>query len=199
MKFKNLALFSILTVALMSACSDKEKINESAIVKKNEEKNIEKQQIPTFNLVKNNGEIIKVTADMKNGWKFQGLENKVVLLDFFGTWCPPCKAEIPHLNNIREKLKNDFEIIGIDIGQRGGGATSPTQLDEFIKQFNIKYPVTTGTENNQLFRTVSELNPNGSIPFMILFNKKGEFVQYYIGMKPEEMLMKDIETTIKMK
>lgn len=50
-----------------------------------------------------------------------------------------------------------------------------------------------------LFGAVSELNPNGSIPFMILFNKKGEFVQYYIGMKPEEMLMKDIQSTLKTK
>ena len=200
MKFKKLAFFSILTMSLLSGCTDKEKIDESAIAEKKEEKQaVQKQQIPTFNLQNNDGTTIKVIADMKNGWSFEGLENKVVLLDFFGTWCPPCKAEIPHLNNIREKLKKDFEIIGVDIGKRGGGVNSTEELDNFIKQYKIKYPITKGGDNSKLFGAVSELNPNGSIPFMVLFNKKGEFIQYYIGMKPEEMLMKDIQTTIKMK
>lgn len=197
MKFKNLAFLSILTIALFNGCSDKEKIDENSLADKKEVAQV--QQTPTFNLTTSDGKNIKITADIKKGWKFEGYENKVVLLDFFGTWCPPCKAEIPHLNNIREKLKKDFEIIGIDVGPRGGGVTSKSELNQFIKEFNIKYPITSGKENNMLFGAVSELNPSGSIPFMILFNKKGEFVQYYIGMKPEEMLYKDITTAINMK
>ncbi len=205
MKFKNLALLSILSIALLSGCSDKDKIDETVLVKKTEtKKTVEKkadkaQQNTVFNLKQNTGETIQIIVDMKTGWQFKGLENKVVLLDFFGTWCPPCKAEIPHLNNIREKLKKDFEIIGIDVGPRGGGATQADELVNFIKEYKIKYPITTGADNGKLFGAVSELNPGGSIPFMVLFNKKGEFVQHYIGMKPEEMLMKDIEQTIKMK
>ncbi|MEA3384696.1 MAG: TlpA disulfide reductase family protein [Campylobacterota bacterium] len=203
MKLKKLALLSIISVALISGCTDKEKIDESAIAKQNQEnvatkKEVQKQ-IPTFNLKRDTGEIITIVADMNKGWSFKGYENKVVLLDFFGTWCPPCKAEIPHLNNIREKLKKDFEIIGIDIGQRGGGLTPANEMAQFIKDYKIKYPITMGADNGKLFGAVSELNPNGSIPFMVLFNKKGEFVQHYIGMKPEEMLMRDIQTTIKMK
>ncbi|MEA2050574.1 MAG: TlpA disulfide reductase family protein [Campylobacterota bacterium] len=203
MKFKNLALLSILSITLLGGCSDKESIDETVVAnkteQKNEVKNRQNQQIPTFNLITSTGKSLKIIADVKNGWQFEGMENKVVLLDFFGTWCPPCKAEIPHLNHIREKLQKDFELIGIDVGQRGGGKTDSEELKTFIKDFKIKYPVTTGGDNGKLFGAVSELNPNGSIPFMVLFNKKGEFVQYYIGMKPEEMLMQDIKKAIKMK
>jgi len=192
LKFKNGAIFCFLAIALLNGCGEKEKIDENMIV----EKKVQKHQIPTLNLTTTTGKKIEIIADAKKGWKFKGLENKVVLLDFFGTWCPPCKAEIPHLNNIRKKLKKDFEIIGIDIGPRGGGVNSVKHETDFIKKFNIKYPITLAGDNNKLFSMLQELNPGGSIPFMILFNKKGEFVQYYIGMKPEEMLFNDINTAI---
>ena len=202
MKFKNVAILSILSVTLFAGCSDKEKI-DSKVVAKHEttvvQTPVKKHEIPKFNLKTSTGKLIEVTADVKNGWKFKGYENKVILLDFFATWCPPCKAEIPHLNTIRKDLKKDLEIIGIDIGQRDGSITDNLELAQFIEDFKIKYPVTSGVANSSLFRAVSSLNPGGSIPFMILFNKKGEFIQYYIGMKPEEMLRQDINTAIKMK
>jgi len=197
MKIKNLAIFTILSATLFVGCGDKENIEEN-IVAKTETKTKQVQQAPTFNLTTSTGKPIQIIAS-QDGWKFKGLENKVVLLDFFGTWCPPCKAEIPHLLNIKEKLKDDFEILGIDVGPRGGGATSPEDLAKFIKEFKVTYPITTGGDNGKLFGAVRELNPNGSIPFMVLFNKQGEYVQYYIGMKPEEMLFNDISSTIKMK
>ncbi|MEA3352696.1 MAG: TlpA disulfide reductase family protein [Campylobacterota bacterium] len=203
MKFKNIAIFSILTLTLITGCDDKKKIEESDIVT-NDKKTVQKQEKQenkpfTFNLVTAQSKELKIIADSKNGWKFVGYEDKVVLLDFFGTWCPPCKAEIPHLNNIRKKLGKDFEIIGIDVGPRRGGVTPLDELNSFIKDFKIKYPVTAGADNGMLFSAVSELNPSGSIPFMILFNKKGQFVKHYVGMTPEEMLTRDIEASIKMK
>ena len=196
MKFKNGAIFCFLAIALLNGCGDKEKIDENIIVEKKLKK-VQEQKAPTLHLTTTTGKKIEIIADAKKGWKFIGLENKVILLDFFGTWCPPCKAEIPHLNNIREKLKKDFEIIGVDIGPRGGGVNSLEHENDFIKNFDIKYPVTLAGDNVKLFGMLQELNPGGSIPFMILFNKKGEFVQYYIGMKPEEMLFNDINTAIK--
>jgi thiol-disulfide isomerase/thioredoxin len=195
MKFKKFTILSILTLALFTGCSDKEKIDEDALVSKKEQV----QQVPTFNLTTSTGTKITITADVEKGWKFEGFDNKVILLDFFGTWCPPCKAEIPHLNNIRKKLKNDFEIIAIDVGQRGGGDTPINELNQFIKDYEIKYPIAVGNENKMLFSAISELNPAGSIPFMVLFNKKGQFIQYYIGMVQEEILMNDINKAINMK
>jgi thiol-disulfide isomerase/thioredoxin len=204
MKFKNITIFTFLTLTILTGCNDKEKIDEKQLVQPKtqaakQEQSIQESTTPVFNLKTHDGKDIQITADAKKGWKFKGYENKVILLDFFGTWCPPCKAEIPHLNNVRNKLKENFEIIGIDIGNRDGSFNTKDAIDEFKMQFDIKYPVTITPENINLFRAVSQLNPSGSIPFMILFNKKGEFVQYYVGMKPEEMLQSDIEAAIKMK
>ena len=200
MKIKNLAFLLFLTTLIFSGCENKGKIDEAVIVKEKATKTADKQketpQIPTFNLKTHDGKDITILADVKTGWKFKGLENKIILVDFFGTWCPPCKAEIPHLNNIREEFKNDFEILGIDIGQRDGSITDPTELKEFIKEFKIKYPITTDGDNRTLFNAVIELNKSGSIPFMILFDKKGQYMTHYVGMVPEEMLKSDINKVL---
>ena len=193
MKIKKITILTILTLALFTGCGDKEKIDESVVA--NDKK---QEQSMVFNLKTSDGKDLKVIAK-KEGWVFTGYENKVILLNFFGTWCPPCKAEIPHLLNIRKQLKDNFEIIAIDVGKRGGGLNTQEELNSFIKEFEVTYPIVTGADNAKLFGAVSDLNPSGSIPFMILFNKKGQFMKPYIGMKPEEMLFSDISQTIEMK
>jgi len=193
MKIKKITILTILTLALITGCGDKEKIDDSVVAN-----GTAQEQSVTFDLKTTDGKDLKVIAK-KEGWVFTGYENKVVLLNFFGTWCPPCKAEIPHLLNIRKKLKENFEIIAIDVGKRGGALNTQEELDAFIKEFGVTYPIVTGADNQKLFGAVSDLNPSGSIPFMILFNKKGQFMKPYIGMKPEEMLYSDISQTIEMK
>jgi len=192
MKIKKITILSFLTLLFITGCGEKEKIEDSIITES------KKEITPTFNLKTTTGKEISITAN-KEGWKFKGLEDKVLLLNFFGTWCPPCKAEIPHLNNIKSKLEKDFEILAVDIGPRGGGLNTKEHLLDFKDEFSVNYPIVSGEIAKQLFAVVSELNPSGSIPFMVLFNKKGQYVKYYIGMKPEEMLFNDISATIKMK
>jgi thiol-disulfide isomerase/thioredoxin len=193
MKIKKFAILTILTLLFFIGCGDKEKIDEDMV-----SGDSASQQAPEFNLKTHDGKDIKIVVG-NDGWKFKGYEDKVILLNFFGTWCPPCKAEIPHLLNIKEKLKNDFEIIAVDIGKRDGTHNTQAEIDTFIKQFGVNYPIVIGEENRKLFSAVMELNQGGSIPFMILFNKKGQYVQYYIGMKPEEMLFSDISQAINLK
>jgi len=206
MNIKKMAIFSFLSLLLLTGCGEKEKIDESIVAEKKVEVDTKSekevvtkhQSTPAFNFTSVQGKPITITTN-KEGWKFEGLEDKVILLNFFGTWCPPCKAEIPHLNHIRSDLKKDFEILAVDIGLRSGGYNTQKELESFVKKFNIAYPIVSGDEARKLFSVVSELNPSESIPFMVLFNKKGQYVQYYIGMTPEEMLRNDISTTIKMK
>jgi thiol-disulfide isomerase/thioredoxin len=188
MKIKKITILCLLALLLITGCNDKEQIED----------NIKKEITSKFNLTTTEGKVITITAN-KEGWKFTGLEDKVVLLNFFGTWCPPCIAEVPHLNNIRSKLKKDFEILAVDIGPRSGGINPKEEVEGFIFEHKVTYPIVSGELARDLFAVVSDLNPSGSIPFMVLFNKQGQYVKYYIGMKPEEMLFNDISATIKMK
>ncbi len=202
MKIKNITILSILTIALLTGCNNEEVIDKNVIANtktKKETKSNAKaiQQLPVFKLATANGSKIDIEIKENNVWNFTNVKDKVVLLDFFGTWCPPCKAEIPHLNNIRKELKKDFEIVGMDIGKRGGGHNTPEELKQFISEYNIEYPITFGKETGQVFAAVSNLNKNGSIPFMILFDKKGNYVTHYIGMVQEEILINDIKKVIK--
>jgi len=192
MKIKNITILSILSLILIIGCGEKDKIEDST------ENEARKEITQTFNFTTMAGKPITIISN-KNGWQFKGLENKVVLLNFFGTWCPPCIAEIPHLNNMRTKLEKDFEILAVDVGPRSGGINPKEEVEGFIFKYDVKYPTISGEQAKELFKTVSELNPTGSIPFMVLFNKEGKYVKNYIGIQPEEMLFNDISATIKMK
>ena len=194
MKIKKTLILLFISLTLFIGCGDKDGIDDDMISNNNGAS----KKLPEFNLTTTDGKPLKIKVT-KDGWNFEGLENKVVLLNFFGTWCPPCKAEIPHLLNIRQKLEKDFEILSVDIGKRGGGLNTPEELAAFIEEFKVTYPIVTAGDNQKLFGAVMELNPSGSIPFMILFNKQGQYVQYYVGMKPEEMLFSDISKAIQMK
>jgi thiol-disulfide isomerase/thioredoxin len=205
MKFKSILFLFIFTISIQG-CESKETISDDTFTKSeeqsksqvqndNKEENVEptkKAKEIIFNLKTHDDKNIKISINNQE-WSFKGYENKLIFLDFFGTWCPPCKKSIPHLNSLREKFKNNIEIIGLDIGNRDGTINSSEKLANFIKKYDIKYPVTRGEPNNQIFGGLSSLNPSGSIPFMVLFNEKGQFVKPYIGMVSEEEFEHDIK------
>ena len=206
MKFKEIVFLSILSI-LFLGCDSKSEITEDVLVKKEVEKSTkeaEKQtkikeednNTPIFNLKTFDGKNIEIKTS-KERWNFSGYDGKVILLDFFGTWCPPCKKEIPHLNSLREHYAGKFEILALDIGNRDGSINSNSDLEDFVMEFDIKYPVTKGKANNELFGGLLNIDKSGSIPFMILFDTNGQFVKPYIGMVSQEQLQSDIDQLLK--
>ncbi len=143
----------------------------------------------TFTLKDVNGNKIKVTPT-KKGFIFSNAKNKLVLVSFFATWCPPCKAEIPHLNNLQEKYKKDITIIGVLLEQNRDN----DEIKNFINTYAINYTITNSPGNRQLAISVGGVS---SIPFMIMYDKKGNYVTNYLGAVPEEMIDSDIESALK--
>ena len=71
--------------------------------------------------------------------KLSDYRGKVVLLDFWATWCEPCRAEIPHFVDLQDKYGSQgFQIIGVSMDD------SPDPVPAFYKQFKMNYPVVMG-------------------------------------------------------
>ncbi|MGH7198714.1 MAG: TlpA disulfide reductase family protein [Candidatus Omnitrophota bacterium] len=63
-------------------------------------------------------------------------ENKVVLINFWATWCPPCREEIPDLIKLQEKYKNSgFTVLGVDVGE------SKAKVSRFAEKMGMNYPI----------------------------------------------------------
>jgi thiredoxin len=120
--------------------------------------------------------------DVKDG-------KKATLYVFFATWCPPCKAEIPSLNNLSEKFKNELNIVAVLLEDK-----SEDEVKEFAQKYKIKYDIAVG-EGNFLFEKA--MGGIKGLPASALFKANGDYAQGYIGLVPEEMLETDINRAIK--
>ncbi len=187
MQFKKIAFFIISITILFSGCDSKEentnKIPVQVIKKAQTKFTLQTTDLTNINLEKT-----------KEGMKFKGLENKVVLLNFWATWCPSCKAEILHLNNLKEKYKDNFEIIAVNLDGNNNETKLNEKLTNFIKEYQINYIVTNSKENYVLAKVMERVN---IIPTMFMFNKDGQIVQKYVGIVPEEMIETDIKKALR--
>lgn len=115
-------------------------------------------------------------------------KGKVVVLDFWATWCPPCRKGIPDLIELKNEYgKNNVEVIGISLdGITRGGATK-NDVIPFMKDYGINYPVVVGDEKiAQLYGGIR------SIPTSFVIDKEGYILSYYQGLIPKEQYKQDI-------
>ena len=178
-----LTAFLSLSLLLLGGCSSEKKKNESkATIMKDEVKN-EKITLKDIN-----GKEIIVTP-IEKGFTFSGYENKVVLVNFFATWCPPCKAEIPHLNNLQEKYKDKFVIISVLLEEN----KSNEEIANFAKYNNANFIITNSPDNFKFAQSVGGVK---NIPLMFLYDKNGKYSTHYVGAIPEEMIDADIKKVL---
>jgi thiol-disulfide isomerase/thioredoxin len=105
-----------------------------------------------------------------------GLKGKVVLLDFWATWCPPCRAAIPHLVELYEKHKDDgLVVVGVSLDKK------PDAVRDFVKRNNVPYPVAIGSDNP----IVKDMGNISSLPTLILLDRKGAIQLKIIGFNAE--------------
>ena len=184
MKFKKLYIFLIFVLIIITACENKENIDENIIANSTNE-------TPTkyeLKLTTTNNK--QITVVIKNGLlQIKEFPQKIVLLNFWTTWCPSCKAEIPHLINLQNKYKNNLAIVGLIVAKDN----SNDMLNSFIKEYQINYPITNSNANFELANIVGGVS---SIPAMFLFDKSGKMVMDYAGIVYEEILDNDIKRAL---
>ena len=121
--------------------------------------------------VKVGDQLPEISLNMLNGenWTNKDFENKVVVIQFTGSWCGVCKREMPHLEKrIWQKFKNeDFILIGIDIKD------TKEKAEAFVKLTGVTYPIAHDPEAS----IFSQFTLTGAgVTRNIVVNKKGEIV-----------------------
>ena len=112
------------------------------------------------------------------------LKGKVVLVNFWATWCGPCLREIPDFIEVYEQYKSrGFEIVGIALDEEGFDLVGP-----FVKKYKIPYPVVIGTG-----KTVDSYGGFDAIPTSFLVNRDGLIVGVYTGLLSKARLEKKLK------
>jgi thiol-disulfide isomerase/thioredoxin len=181
MQFKTLAFLSILSILVFTGCDSK---TEDGSSNKTDVKEV---------VVKKTNFILKTTDNLDLNIKvdgdkiiFKDYPEKLVLLNFFATWCPPCKAEIPNLIELQNKYANDFKVVSVLLEE----GKSNEDIKDFINKYKINYQVTNGKQNFQFSTALGGIK---SIPTMFLIDKNSDVFQKYIGIVPVEMMEIDIK------
>jgi len=100
------------------------------------------------------------------------LRGKVVLINFWATWCPPCRAEIPDLVALQEKYRDQLQIIGISEDEGG-----PEVVRRFVAAHQMNYPVVMSTP--ELERKFPGI---GALPTSFVLDRQARVVQKHVGM-----------------
>lgn len=114
-----------------------------------------------------------------------------VLVNFWGTWCPPCLSEIPELNEL-QSVHQDMVVIGVAI-QSG----TKEEVADFVAAHHMVYPVVMGTRAifEQIRLLVHEQEEIEAVPISFLFDTQGKLVYIQSG----ELSRKRLEKIIKSK
>jgi len=114
---------------------------------------------------------IRFTDGKGNTVDLGNLKGKVIFLNFWATWCPPCIAEMPAINKLHEKFKNDESVVFIMVDADGDLKKSQLFMDR--KKFELPVYTVSSEVPEQLFK--------GSLPTTVVFDKDGRIVYNEIG------------------
>jgi len=135
-----------------------------------------------------------VKAFFANSWQApdgktvdtQKWQEKVLVVNFWASWCPPCVEEMPTLDKLQQEfLQQNVLFVGI-------GIDSPSNIREFLSSTPVSYPIVIGgLEGSNLAKQLG--NSQGALPYTIIINAKGKATYSKLGKISED----DIRSAIK--
>jgi peroxiredoxin len=129
---------------------------------------------------------LNFTVTDMNGQKVNlaAFKGKVILLDFWATWCPPCKAEIPGFVELQDAYRDKgLQVLGVSVDD------TPDKLKPFADEFKMNYPVLVGLDRDDL---QDAYGPMWGIPTTFLIARDGRICRKNSGLVGKEKYEYDI-------
>jgi thiol-disulfide isomerase/thioredoxin len=121
--------------------------------------------------------------------KIEGMEGKVVFLEFFGLNCPACKKEMPNLIKIQDKYKDKLKVVAVEVQNN-----DVAPINDYKAQHGINYTTVSNFDAGYLVRFVADKSGwDGRIPFMLAIDAKGEVRSIEMGLISDKELESYVE------
>ncbi len=203
-------LFSLSLLIILTACGQKsspeeevstdinmsirDTLEKNASLSNREEQEEIIQAPQTFILTDVDERDLNMTLDGEQ-MTFQGIDQSLVLLNFFATWCPPCKGEVPELSHLQKKNAKDLFVVGVLVNDD----LNSTELRHFMEKYDANYFISYSEANSDLAAQIIKslkLPENFPIPLSLLY-KDGRLFRYYEGAMPIEMIENELKQALK--
>ena len=176
MGYKMIKYFLALTILLSVNTFSSDFMNHAVSADKNI--SLSSDKAPDFSLKSVDGKTVKL-SDYKG---------KVVIIDFWATWCPPCRKGIPDLISIQNEFKDKVVIIGISLDRE----KTIKDVPGFVKSYGINYPVVYGDD-----KVATDYGGIQSIPTAFVIDKNGNIADSHVGLTDKDTYVNKIKELLK--
>jgi len=164
----NVSLIALLAVGIVCSSTARARAQETSLAGK---------PAPGWQLKDLNGKSVK----------FSDFRRKVVILNFWATWCAPCRIEIPHFVELqKEYADKGFTVIGISLDDQG-----PEAVKKFVKQLAVDYPIVIGNE-----KVTEAYGRIDAIPATFVIDRQGHIVSQHLGYDDKATFEKEIQSLL---
>jgi peroxiredoxin len=120
--------------------------------------------------------------------RLSDFKGKVILLDFWATWCGPCKVEIPEFVELQNKYgKDGLQVIGVSVDD------TLEKLTPFVRELKMNYPVLLGLGHDDV---QDAYGPIFGIPVNVVISRDGKICAKHAGMSTKEQFEKEIKSLL---
>jgi thiol-disulfide isomerase/thioredoxin len=132
---------------------------------------------PEWELTDLNGKLIR----------FSDFRGHVLILDFWATWCGPCRVEIPHFVELQKQYGDKgLTVIGVSLDEQG-----PDVVKKFVKRLAVNYPIVIGNE-----KVAEAYGGIVAIPTTFVIDRHGRIVSRHIGYNDKATFEKEVQSLL---
>jgi len=136
---------------------------------------------------KKSGDVIDFTFQTLDGntYKLSDFRGKIVIVNFWATWCPPCRKEMPYFVKLQEKYKDDVQFIGLDVNE------SADKVKAFVEALGVNYIIGFSTPEIE-----SKFGGITGLPTTFIIDREGRVVERIIGSRPETWFQRRLKALV---